>query len=236
MTLPFHAAEPLALLAQAAPAGPSSWWAGGYEFVAKGGFFMLLLVLTSLVAGMAIIFKLLSLRRTRVAPPRLARAVEQLAGAPHVDWAAVEQEVRAGRSILARLCQVAMRQAGHRRAEVQEAVQASAREELMRLGVGLPILEVVITIAPMLGLLGTASGLVVVFSNIGESSGHVSIARGISEALNTTIAGLAIAVPAVVAHGFFQRRLERWAARLEVLLAGFVGAWERRAGGQTEGE
>ena len=80
------------------------------------------------------------------------------------------------------------------------------------------MLEVVITIAPLLGLLGTVSGLVSVFSNLGESAEHSAIAIGIAEALNTTIAGLAIAVPTVVAHSFFMKKIEKMGVRMEILL------------------
>ena len=52
-----------------------------------------------------------------------------------------------------------------------------------------------------------------------------SIARGIAEALNTTIFGLAIAVPCVIAHSYFTRRIERLTARMESVLADFVSAY-----------
>jgi biopolymer transport protein ExbB len=70
-----------------------------------------------------------------------------------------------------------------------------------------------------LGLLGTASGLVAIFQGLGDTADHLAIARGIAIALNTTIFGLAIAVPCVVAHGYFTRRIEVLTARLESLLA-----------------
>jgi len=87
-------------------------------------------------------------------------------------------------------------------------------------------LDVVITVAPLLGLLGTASGLVQVFGGLGDNANHTAIALGIGEALNTTIVGLAISVPAVVAQGWFQRRIDTMAARLEVLLTRLVHALE----------
>ena len=89
----------------------------------------------------------------------------------------------------------------------------------MHLHAGIGVLDTVITIAPLLGLLGTASGLVLIFQGLGDNSDHLAIARGIAEALTTTIFGLAIAVPCVVAHGYFIRRIEMLTARLESLLA-----------------
>ena len=76
-------------------------------------------------------------------------------------------------------------------------------------------------------MLGTASGLVRIFQGLGDNSDHLAIARGIAEALTTTIVGLAIAVPCVVAHGYFIRRIEMLTARLESLLTDLAHVCEK---------
>lgn len=197
------------------------------KFFSEGGFFMILLAICSVVAVAVILFKALSLRRGVVVPDRLARAVD--AFSEHPAPAAgdpIFQKFEEGRSTLARLCAVAHRHRGKSPAEMTEAVQAAAREEIVHLQAGMTALDVVITVAPLLGLLGTASGLVVVFGGLGDSSNHTAIALGIGRALNTTIVGLAISVPAVVAQGWFQRRIDTMAARLEVLLTRLSHAFE----------
>jgi len=197
------------------------------KFFADGGFFMILLAVCSVVAVAVMLFKLLSLRRGAVVPETLARAVDAFgeqaapaAGDP------ILREFEEGRSTLARLCAVAHRHRGKSPAELTEAVQAAARQEIVHLHAGMTALDVVITVAPLLGLLGTASGLVVVFGGLGDSSNHTTIALGIGRALNTTIVGLAISIPAVVAQGWFQRRIDTMAARLEVLLTRLAHAFE----------
>jgi biopolymer transport protein ExbB len=105
-------------------------------------------------------------------------------------------------------------------------VESSAREETVHLHTGIAVLDTVITIAPLLGLLGTASGLVLIFQGLGNNSDHLAIARGIAEALTTTIFGLAIAVPCIIAHGHFVRRIEMLTMRLESLLASLAHACE----------
>lgn len=120
-----------------------------------------------------------------------------------------------------------MKHAGRTQAEVKEAVQSSAREEVVKMHAGLAVLDVVITIAPLLGLLGTASGLVIIFGGTGDlvsGANNAKIAAGIARALGTTIAGLVVAVPSVVAHSYFSRKIETMAARLEVLLSLVVSA------------
>lgn len=79
---------------------------------------------------------------------------------------------------------------------------------------GLPLISIITNIAPMLGILGTAWGLVDIFGVFGEPDAQAGIALGISKALYTTIFGLAIAVPGIIAQTCFERRLERRAARL----------------------
>ena len=80
---------------------------------------------------------------------------------------------------------------------------------------GMATISVVTNIAPMLGILGTAWGLVQIFGVFGGSGAEPGIAMGISTALYTTIFGLAIAVPGIIALTCFERGLERRAARID---------------------
>ena len=183
-----------------------------WEFLSKGGIFMIPLALTALVGMVAIFYKFLALSSRRVIPDHLARELE------NIDATTI-QKIQTGQSTLARLAAVVMRHSGKPQAEIIQAVEASSREEAAQLHSGIGILDIVITVAPLLGLLGTASGLVTIFEGLGDSTDHLAVARGIAEALNTTIFGLTIAVPCVIAHGYFSRRIELISARLESLLA-----------------
>ncbi len=199
-----------------------------WKFFADGGFFMLLIILCSVLALMVIVYKMMTLTKASVVPGRLAGEVELVEAHHESDQLErLRVEFREGDSSLARLCDVAMRNEGRPLGEAKEAVQASAREEIVRMNAGLPILDVVITVAPLLGLLGTASGLVLIFGNTEDLTSGVNNAKigaGIARALGTTIAGMVVAVPSVVAHSYFTRKIETMAARLEVLLGGLVGA------------
>ena len=135
--------------------------------------------------------------------------------------------IEKGDSVLARLAAVVLKHRGKSRSEITLAVESAAREETVHLHAGIGVLDTVITIAPLLGLLGTASGLVLIFQGLGDNSDHLAIARGIAEALTTTIFGLAIAVPSVIAHGYFIRRIETLTARLETLLASLTSVCEK---------
>ncbi|MGC6426715.1 MAG: MotA/TolQ/ExbB proton channel family protein [Akkermansiaceae bacterium] len=196
----------------------SSTW----QFFQGGGIFMFFLALCSIAAVTVIVLKVITLTRKEVLPERLelevARFEEHLESGTLTD---LQEEFARGENSLARLCAVALKNAGRTQGEVQEAVQSSAREEIVRMNSGLPVLEVIITIAPLLGLLGTASGLVTVFADLDANE---QIQKGIATALSTTIVGLAIAIPSVIAQSVFSRKIETLSVRLEVLLGRVVSA------------
>lgn len=200
-------------------------------FFKEGGFFMMMLGVTSLAAMSAILFKFLSLAKGRIIPDDIVQRVDEFEETLQLGAAdQVLKKFEKGESVLARLCAVAVGQRGRPQNEIAEAVQAEARGELVRLEAGMTVIDVVIAIAPLLGLLGTASGLVVVFSGLESEADRVTIALGIGRALKTTIVGLAIAVPVIVAQGYFQRKIDTYAARLELLMTKLAHVCERSAG------
>lgn len=191
------------------------------EFLKKGGVFIYPLILCSIAGLTAIGFKALALARSRTVPDGLVNGLENITSG---DSDSVIRELKQGASTLARLGAVALKHHSKPTADISRSVEASAREEVVKMHSGMGVLDVVITVAPLLGLLGTASGLVTIFGGLGETNDNIIIARGIAEALNTTIFGLAIAVPCVIAHSYFTRRIERITARMESALTDFITA------------
>lgn len=193
------------------------------EFFIKGGFFMLPLLACSVVALTVILLRAFALRRSAVLPDILLDKVESLP--IENDYEAIEslkRLVHGDPSALARILDVGMRHLAWPKSENVEAVQTSARHEVVRLESGLVVLEVIVGIAPLLGLLGTVSGLVSVFATLGTAEGAAdprAIATGIAEALNTTIAGLAIAVPSLIAYSYFAKKVETMAIEMESAVA-----------------
>ena len=194
-----------------------------WDFLHKGGIFMIPLGITSVVGAAAIVYKFLSLSPARVIPSELKKQLSNFAElASSGREVPVVKEVEKSGSALARLAAIAIKHRGKPQSDIANAVESTARMEVARLHSGIGVLDIVITVAPLLGLLGTASGLVTIFQGLSDAADHLAIARGIAEALNTTIFGLAIAVPCVIAHGYFTRRIELLTVRLESLLADLV--------------
>ena len=213
-----------ATLAPVADAFQATW-----SFLVKGGFFMIPLAVCSVVGIMVILYKFLSLTRQRVLPAALVRDVEAFEHRLADNTAdVIVRQFQTGHSTLARLCAVAIKSRGKTAAEITQAVESAAREETVHLHSGISVLDVLVTVAPLLGLLGSASGLVVVFEGLGETTDHVLVAHGIAVALHTTIFGIVTAVVCVVAHSYFIRRIEKLTVRLESLLGDFVHACQSR--------
>ncbi len=123
-------------------------------------------------------------------------------------------------SVLARVVAFAEQHPGD-----NEAVRAFARLELSRMERGIPYLDVIYAGAPLIGLTGTVWSLIRVFSRVTGEGGMPDPAKftsGVSLALSATLLGLLIAVPALVGGGILQRRIESYAAQLDVLLGRIV--------------
>jgi biopolymer transport protein ExbB len=90
-------------------------------------------------------------------------------------------------------------------------LDAQVRRELFRWGKNLSILETAAKISPLLGLLGTVLGMVEMFRtlNLGGSVNSAAVTGGIWKALFTTVAGLTVAIPVIIAHGILAGRIDR---------------------------
>lgn len=205
-----------------------------WEFLLSGGVFMGCIVLCSFVAIAVSIHRALTLKWTAIIPVRLRGDLHRC-GDLFLEGQGprVLSSLRHSDSPVGRIGRVALSPEFRTREEAADAVEATAKEQMVRLENGMGVLEVVITIAPLLGLLGTVSGLVSVFATLGiqaESPDPSLVAAGIAVALNTTIAGLVVAVITVILHSYFTRRLERIAARLEVIAGHLLHEFYKHGG------
>ena len=167
--------------------------------------------LCSVVMVFIICERAYALRREAVMPDDLVEAI--------VDGRAYA----GGRdSVLARIIEFAERHQGD-----PDAVKAFARLELNRMERGLPYLDIIYAAAPLLGLTGTVWSLLRVFSSLTSDTGlpdPVAFSSGVALALSATLLGLTIAIPALVGGGCLQRRVENYAAQLDVILERILGA------------
>ena len=109
---------------------------------------------------------------------------------------------------------------------ILEKEQSEERDSLAH---GLPWLAVIATVSPLLGLLGTVIGVMNAFVGVAaQGTANISaVAPGIAEALITTVTGLAVAIPAVIAYNLYASRLGLFAGELEGFAHEFIGALAR---------
>jgi biopolymer transport protein ExbB len=103
-------------------------------------------------------------------------------------------------------------------------IETRARHEVSRLERGLVVLEIIVGIAPLLGLVGTIYGLITLFGSMNQATAADSarFAQGISLALTATLMGLMIAIPALVAWSYYSKKVENLAVEMETLCDEFL--------------
>ena len=148
-----------------------------------------------------------------------AFALRQAAVMPHdlVDAVVAGKPLVGGKhTVLARIVDFA---AEHKNDD--DAVKAFARLEINRMERGIPYLDIIYAAAPLIGLTGTVTGLLQVFSQIAPDTGlpdPVNFTKGVALALSATVIGLTIAIPSLVGSGYLQRKVENYAVQMDSLL------------------
>jgi len=186
-----------------------------FEFIQQGGMVMYILLAASVLALTIIFERAWSLRRSVVIPLKDVKAIE--AAVRDNDVEAAMQVCRDKNTSMSRILWIALANRGVRRSIMKEILEETGRQEVAHLDRFIGVLGVIAAIAPLLGLLGTVIGMIEVFQQIslvGVGKADV-LAGGISKALNTTAAGLTVAIPALVAYRYFESRVDAFVVEIE---------------------
>lgn len=192
-----------------------------------------LLILTSVVGLTFVIERGIALRWQRVVPLEIEAAVESCQTPEDVPMLRrVCQQHNA--SPMSRLLLLAAEHLDWPQAETVEAVQTRARKEITRLERGLVVLEIIVGIAPLLGLVGTILGMMAVFGDVGQAglSDAGKLAQGIALILRATLFGLLIAIPSLIFWSYYTKKVENIAVEMETLCDEFVRRQYRHALGK----
>ena len=193
---------------------------------------MIPLIVCSIVAIALILERGFTLMRRRVISHRLASVIDQLQ--PGQDINIVVKVARQDKTTLATIVRVALDHLAWPKSENIEAIQTHARKASTDLDRGIVVLEILTGVAPLLGLLGTVSGLIKMFEDL--STGKVALAaqsqalflsRGIAEALNCTVMGLVVAIPSLIAYSYFSKKVETMAIEMESMVSDLVAKMYR---------
>lgn len=186
------------------------------SLIEGAGIFVYPLGLCSLFAVFIIVERLLALRQSRIMPRSMVNAF--IMG----DLSKLEPEEKTVGGRIYKFYKESKPD--------PEGLKAFAQLEVNRMERGLFILDIVVGAAPLLGLLGTVTGLVQAFGNFSEKTGMPepgAFIQGVALALTTTIIGLTIAIPAMVGSAYLGRRVESLAAKLNVGVERLIDLTER---------
>ncbi|MDI7267854.1 MAG: MotA/TolQ/ExbB proton channel family protein [Myxococcota bacterium] len=189
-----------------------------YGFLALGGPVMIPIALGSVVALAIFLERLWSLQAGTVLPAGLLERVEEAIGNGKPDEALAACRERP--SPFGRIVEMALSRRDETREQIKARLEDQGRFEVARLDRYVEAVGTIAAIEPLLGLLGTVTGMIKVFQEVVATSEHGAIdpgrlANGIWEALITTAAGLIVAIPAFVAYRYLQSRAQRLTLRME---------------------
>ncbi len=201
------------------------------ELLRSGGVLMIPLLLCSIAALAVTLERLHALRPSRVVRPEISAVLD--AAHDEEGVATVREICRRHPGPFARIVAVCLEARALAPEEAREIVSDVGRREVHEIRRGLPVLETIAGVAPLLGLLGTVFGMIRVFRIMAQGGiGQAEVlSGGISEALVTTATGLAIAIPAFVAHSYFSHKTEDLVVEIEERVNRFLRHLARSARG-----
>ena len=190
------------------------------QVMKDGGPLMIPIAGCSFLLVVFVFERLISLRRGRVIPaPFVKRFLEQIR-AGQIDREKALELCEKNRSPIAEVFSAAVKKWGRPSVEVEQAVLDSGERVANILRRYLRLLNGITNVGPLLGLLGTVTGMIAAFNSIASADAMGKpelLAAGISEALLTTAAGLCVAIPSLIAHLFFVSKVDRLIMELDSL-------------------
>ena len=195
------------------------WEMNAWSLIKAGGPIMAPIFLCSLFALGIIIEKLIYFAMIKVNVPRLKRQIFE-----HIKSNRIKESVQlcdASRSPIAKIFKAGIIKFGSSREEIKENMEDVSLYEIPKLESRLSALATIAHISPLLGLLGTVTGMTASFHTIQVRAASLNpvtpgdLAGGIGEALLTTVAGLMVAIPTFVAYNYFVNRINHFILEME---------------------
>lgn len=185
------------------------------EVIQEGGPIMIPIMVCSIFALGIVIERLYSMRYSRIVRPDMVNRIENLLRDKKI--AEATTICKKYPSSMTRILLTAILNHDKDKMEIKEIIEDAGRHEVPILERYLPILGTIAMICPLLGLLGTVTGMIMVFNVItSRGVGHPELlAGGIKNALITTAAGLVVAIPALVFYYYFMSRCDNLIVELE---------------------
>jgi len=220
------------------PEGPAQEKIEGinvFSLVVSGGWFMLPIILMSLLVVTFVIERFMALRRIRVLPDELVEELGQLGGGqggfdPRQAYRLCQRYPSAAASVIRSM----LLKVGRPHSEVEHAVTEASEREAERIYSNVRWLNLAAAVTPLMGLLGTVWGMIRAFHDTtqlapGQNKADF-LAEGIYVALVTTLGGLTVAIPAAIFSHYFEGRITTLFHQIDELLFSLMPQVERYEG------
>lgn len=206
-----------------------------FSLLVKGGWFMVPIVLMSLLVVTFMIERFMALRRDKLLPEALIRGLGELAGPqggfdPRAAYRLCQQYPSAAATVIRSM----LLKVGRPQAEVEHAVAEAAEREADRIYANVRWLNLAAAVTPLMGLLGTVWGMIRAFHDTtqlapGQNKADY-LAQGIYVALVTTLGGLVVAIPAAILSHYFEGKITKLFHEIDELLFSLMPQVERFEG------
>ena len=219
----------------AGPAAPAGEDLNFFELLVMGRYFMIPILLMSLLVVTFTIERFIGLRRARVLPEELVTDLGQLGGPqtsfdPRKAYRICQQYPSAASSVVRAM----LLKVGRPHSEVEHAVGEASEREAARLYANVRWLNLAAAVTPLMGLLGTVWGMIRAFHDTTQMAPGQNkadyLAEGIYVALVTTLGGLMVAIPAAIFAHYFEGRIQSLFLQIDEMLFNLMPQIERFEG------
>jgi biopolymer transport protein ExbB len=202
-----------------------------FEIFLKGGPLMWAILFCSVVGLAVIIDRFLVLRRAKINLP--AFMVRLRGFIKKGDMSGAASFCMQEKSPIANMVRKGLKKFGLGHARVKEAIENAGRQEISKLEKGLSILATIAGVAPLIGFLGTVTGMIQAFMTIEDLAGAANpsdLAGGIWEALTTTAFGLIVGIPSFAFYNYFLNSVKKFVADMETVANDVVDTMQDMTG------
>jgi biopolymer transport protein ExbB len=186
------------------------------SILGKGGFLMIPLAICSFIAVIIIVERLFFLHRAKINTDQFMNKIGKLLRDNKVEAGIILCQQTKGP--IASIVEAGIQKYDRPREEIKETIESAGKAEIYILERGLSVLATIAGIAPLLGFLGTVTGMIQAFMKIETLEGNVNpavLAGGIWEALLTTAVGLTVGIPTLIFYNYLVNKVQKFVFEME---------------------
>jgi len=193
------------------------------DLLFKGGYMLIPILILSLVAVYVFVERALTIQRATKTPDNFAESIKKLV--LEGDISGAKMLCSQSETPIARMIEKGISRVGSPLKNIEVSIENVGKIEVYKLEKNLPLLATISGAAPMLGFLGTVTGMIQAFMAIAQEDGNVSpklLSQGIYEAMITTAAGLTVGIIAYIGYNYLVTRVQKVIHKMEYSSVDFI--------------